>query len=237
MKNIFILLALVFATTISSYAQSKSKKSKPKTQSASLKGSRLSQWRQNHNADKNDLSRLKGDKQLYSMIKNKYLVPVTTWVHLDARMKRKFCVVRPWVNTFLKAMTYEFHRDCKTKRKFIVTSATRTIHYQLHLQGSNGNAAGVTGPYATSHTTGSTIDITKRNLTPSQIAWVRKYLTTKETYKRVEATEECVQSCFHIMAYKEAWTPLKKKKINPTYKFIYPKNPKIQGLDTFTKRN
>ena len=166
------------------------------------------------------------------MIKNGYLVPIWRGVTVDHRLRSEFRYVRPWVNVQLKDMTYRFHRERKTKKKFIITSATRTISYQLLLQGYNGNAAGITGPYKTSHPTGSTYDVSKRNLTSNDIRWVRNYYLGNERQTKLEATEEFHQSVFHVMAFKEAWKILQK----PKFKIVYPKHPTIQMGDTFARK-
>ncbi len=88
------------------------------------------------------------------------------------------------------------------KGKLKINSAVRTTAYQKSLRKRNGNAAKATGDKASSHPTGATVDIAKKNLTKQQLVWVRNYLTRYEMKNMIEATEEKNQSVFHFMVFK-----------------------------------
>jgi hypothetical protein len=67
---------------------------------------------------------------------------------------------------------------------------------------SNGNAAPVTGESASPHLTGQAVDIAKRGLSVTQIAWMRTYLGPLIDQGKIDVEEEFQQSCFHISVYK-----------------------------------
>jgi hypothetical protein len=83
-----------------------------------------------------------------------------------------------------------------------VNSAVRPIDYQRSLQAWNGNAAATTGRRASSHLTGSTVDIAKKGLPKRNVAWLRRELVRLERAGLVEATEEMSEVSglnFHVM--------------------------------------
>lgn len=163
--------------------------------SASLKGSAASQRRQHEEAKRSGLSYIKDDSQLFSMVKSGYLVPITRNIRVNPELRKKFHFVRPWTNLFLKRIAIQFKNKFGTDLQ--VNSAVRTVEYQNNLRKRNKNAA-----RRSSHPTGATIDLAKKNLTREQIVWLRAVLISLERRKLIEATEEENQSCFHIMVFK-----------------------------------
>ncbi len=166
-----------------------------------LKGSKKSQRKQNQVAYHEGLTRIKDDKQLKKFTKAKILVPISSKVRVDHRLARKFRVVRPEANKLLvdltKAGKNRFHKNIVK-----VNSAVRTIAYQKKLRHRNGNAAKISGPLASSHPTGATVDIAKKGLSRPQLQWMRYRLAMLEDRGLIEVTEEHRQPVFHLMVFR-----------------------------------
>ena len=84
----------------------------------------------------------------------------------------------------------------------MVDSAVRTVEFQRRLLRTNGNAAPATGDTASPHLTGQAVDIAKRGLTITEIAWMRTYLEPLIEQGKIDVEEEFQQSCFHISVYR-----------------------------------
>ena len=78
----------------------------------------------------------------------------------------------------------------------------RTVAFQRHLVLVNGNAAPPTGDVASPHLYGQAIDIAKRGMSVTELAWMRSYLTPVETAGKIDVEEEFQQACFHISVYR-----------------------------------
>ena len=171
-----------------------------------LKGSLASLRRQNERSEADGLERIEDDDQLNELRLQHALVAVPAGMSLrvnpELPANRRYC--RPWTARFLSDLArvhYErFHRPLQ------VNSAVRTVQYQRHLLEVNGNAAPAEGDIASPHLTGATIDIAKKGLSMSEIAWMRAYLLPLQTAGKLDVEEEFYQSCFHITIYK-AYTP------------------------------
>lgn len=198
-KIIFLLLLLALATNVT--AQKKHHRKHKSSRSSVLRGSRKSQKVQNVEANKENLTRIKNDAALKRMKAGGYLVKITKKVKIDKRLNKKFRYTRPWTNKFLEDMANAFSKRFGND-KLKVNSAVRTVEYQKKLRHRNANAAKSTGDKASSHPTGATVDIAKKNLTPSELTWVRNYLSTFEVKKEIEVTEEKNQAVFHFMVFK-----------------------------------
>jgi hypothetical protein len=167
-----------------------------------LRGTHESLVRQNERAEQDGLLRVKDDLDVQALRRQGGLVglPELASMHADSRLpaNRRFC--RVWTGRFLADLArvhYErFHKPLQ------VNSAVRTIEYQRHLLHINGNAAPAEGDVASPHLTGSAIDIAKKGLTPSEVAWMRAYLLPLQTAGKIDVEEEFKQSCFHISVYK-----------------------------------
>ncbi len=185
-------------------------------QVASLRGSAVSQIKQNKEADKEHLTRIKNEKGLVKMENDGYLVKISQEVHLSQSLQGKpeNCFVRPWTNTFLVRFTHQFENKFGTGTAPEVSSAVRTIEQQKDLKNKyhNNNAASTSGPKASSHPTGSTIDLKKKGLSKEELAWTRKVLLSLEQRGLIEATEEHGQECFHIMVFEKYGEYVTKKK-------------------------
>jgi hypothetical protein len=168
----------------------------------SLQGSPESMQKQNQEADKENLSRIKNDAELARMKNKKLLVhlPVNKTIRIDPRLEEKYRWCRPWTSEFLIHLGSDFYAHMGNQIQ--INSAVRTISYQRVLQRKNPNAAPTGGIEASSHLTGSTIDIAKKHMTRGEIRWMRKYLLSLEERNLIEATEEFNQTVFHIMVFK-----------------------------------
>lgn len=189
-KLIFVLLTLLVSSLSSaSYAD------------VSLKGSKKAMASENWAVDRLNLTRIRNDRHLKWFKANKRLVPIpsTRCLRVDPRLKAKYRYVRPMTRTFLLQLS---NRYCKQfpGAKLQVNSAVRTIKYQEKLKKHNKNAARGDNPLSrSSHLAGATIDITKLNLSKSQLRWMRKRLKLNEKVGRAYVTEEHGQPVFHIM--------------------------------------
>jgi Family of unknown function (DUF5715) len=169
---------------------------------APLAGSHESLVRQNERTEADGLSRIEDDAQLNELRRQKSLVavPVSASLRINEGLpgNRRYC--RPWTATFLtdlaRAHAARFHRPLQ------VNSAVRTVAYQRRLIEVNGNAAPAEGDIASPHLSGATIDIAKKGLTVSEIAWMRGYLLPLQMAGKLDVEEEFYQSCFHITVYK-----------------------------------
>jgi hypothetical protein len=176
-----------------------------------LKGSRESLIRQNQRSEADGLERIEDDDQLNDLRSQHALVAVPVSMSLrintDLPVNRRYC--RPWTSHFLADLSRvhyaRFHRPLQ------VNSAVRTVEYQRRLIEVNGNAAPAEGDIASPHLTGATIDIAKKGLSMSEVAWMRAYLLPLQTAGKIDVEEEFYQSCFHITVYKSYAPPLQSK--------------------------
>jgi len=170
----------------------------------SLRGSRESRIRQNQEANRMKLSRIKDDKHLANMKKLGLLValPENENLQIDSRLPEEFRFCRPWVKTFLLTMGRDFRKKFPSGGIIQVNSAVRTMVYQEELRRKNRNAVSSKGRLASSHTTGATVDIAKLNLSSEEIKWLEAYLLRLKKARRVEAIEERRQQVFHVMVLK-----------------------------------
>jgi Family of unknown function (DUF5715) len=172
-----------------------------------LKGSRESLIRQNQRSEADGLERIENDAQLNELRSQHALVVVpvsmSLRVNTELPVNRRYC--RPWTAHFLSDLGRvhyaRFHRPLQ------VNSAVRTVEYQRHLIEVNGNAAPAEGDIASPHLTGATIDIAKKGLSMSEVAWMRAYLLPLQTAGKIDVEEEFYQSCFHITVYKSYVPP------------------------------
>ncbi len=174
-----------------------------------LRGSHESLVRQNERAEEDGILRVKDNDDLLTLRRAGKLVPLPELasMHVDGRLpaNRRYC--RAWTGRFLTDLArvhYErFHRPLQ------VNSAVRTVEFQHHLRRINGNAAPAEGDIASPHLTGEAVDIAKKGLTASEVAWMRAYLLPLQTAGKIDVEEEFQQSCFHISVYKSYAMPKK----------------------------
>jgi len=174
---------------------------------APLVGSRESLVRQNERTEADGLTRIEDDAQLNELRRQKALVavPVNASLRINEGLPLNRRYTRPWTAKFLtdlaRAHAARFHRPLQ------VNSAVRTVEYQRHLIEVNGNAAPAEGDIASPHLSGATIDIAKKGLSMSEVAWMRGYLYPLQMAGKLDVEEEFYQSCFHITVYKSYAPP------------------------------
>ena len=172
-----------------------------------LRGSHESLVRQNERAEQDGLLRVKDDDDLLTLRRQGKLValPELASMHADSRLpaNRRYC--RTWTGRFLGDLARVHYERFHTPLQ--INSAVRTIAYQRHLLHINGNAAPAEGDVASPHLTGEAVDIAKKGLTPSEVAWMRAYLLPLQTAGKIDVEEEFQQSCFHISVYKSYMAP------------------------------
>ena len=168
-----------------------------------MKGSREILLHQNEVADHDGLKRIQDDDDLESMRRGAFLVavPVNAGMQVDERLpdNRRYC--RPWTALFLENLARAHYARFHTPLQ--VNSAVRTVSFQQHLLHINGNAAPAEGETASPHLTGQAIDLAKRGLSLSEIAWMRGYLLPLVQEGKIDVEEEFQQSCFHVSVYKK----------------------------------
>ena len=170
---------------------------------AALKGSREILLHQNAMADMDGLERVHDDADLQQMRARRMLVAIPSGAGLqtDARLPadRRYC--RPWTAQFLGALGQAHY--ARFGRALQVNSAVRTVEFQHRLQRRNGNAAPAEGETASPHLTGQAVDLAKRGLSLTEIAWLRGYLLPLLQQGKIDVEEEFQQSCFHISVYRK----------------------------------
>jgi hypothetical protein len=177
-----------------------------------LRGSHATRAYENAIADLFDLDRFENDTALESAVRDGRLVriPNNRYVRWHKNLPAKYAYVLPHVRDWLLEKGRAF-RNLHGK-PITVTSAIRPKSYQERLAGRNANAAPTEGPFASTHSTGATIDLGYRGLSAKETAWLKKSSSRMEFDGRIQATMERYQACFHIMVYpptKDAATSMK----------------------------
>lgn len=167
-----------------------------------LRGSREILLHQNQVASDDGLGRVQDDADLEAMRHRGMLVavPEDAALHIDDRLPRNRRYCRPWTAQFLAALAHA--HDARFHAPLQLTSAVRTVAFQQHLQRINGNAAPADGDTASPHLTGQAVDLGKRGLSLTEIAWLRGYLLPLIEAGKIDVEEEFRQSCFHISVYR-----------------------------------
>ncbi len=167
-----------------------------------LFGSRENLLHQNQMADLDGLNRVRDDADLLDLRRQHKLValPENEALQVDDRLPEDRRFSRPWTAAFLSVLARDhyaaFHQPLK------VDSAVRTVAFQQRLTHRNANAAPSSGDTASPHLTGQAVDIAKRGLTITEIAWMRAYLQPLIDQGKIDVEEEFQQACFHISVYR-----------------------------------
>jgi hypothetical protein len=168
-----------------------------------LRGSHEILVRQNVVADRDGLDRIQDDTDLNRMRTAHMLavLPESSALSVDDRLPANRRYARPWTVQFLVTLSRAHY--ARFHSPLIVTSAVRTVEFQQKLQRTNGNAAPAEGETASPHLTGQAIDLGKKGLSITEIAWLRGYLLPLSQQGRIDVEEEFQQACFHISVYKK----------------------------------
>jgi len=169
---------------------------------APLRGSREILLHQNQMADQDGLDRIRDDADLLDLLRQKKLValPANSTLLVDQRLPDNRRYSRPWTAEFLAVLSRDFYASFHQPLQ--ITSAVRTVAVQQRLVRTNGNAAPASGEDASPHLTGQAVDIAKKGLSITQIAWMRTYLSPLIDSGKIDVEEEFQQSCFHISVYR-----------------------------------
>jgi hypothetical protein len=172
-----------------------------------LRGSHESLVRQNERAEQEGILRVKDDDDLVTLRRQGSLIalPQLASMRVDNRLpaNRRYC--RVWTGEFLADLARVHYQRFHTPLQ--INSAVRTVEYQRHLLHINGNAAPAEGDVASPHLTGQAVDIAKKGLTSSEVAWMRAYLLPLQIAGKIDVEEEFKQSCFHISVYRTYLKP------------------------------
>lgn len=166
-----------------------------------------SQTNQNREADKEGLERIANDERLRVLIAQGTLIPLpeTGNILIDPRLGAKWRFTRIQVRKFLLRFAHDFHQSFGNPLQVDSAVRTKIRQREILLKEHNINAASADGPCATSHTTGSTIDISKvrpRTLSRAELKWIRSYLDKLRAAGEIEYADEWKkQAVFHIMVY------------------------------------
>jgi hypothetical protein len=168
---------------------------------APLKGSREILVHQNQMADAAGLTRIQDDADLDRMRAQHLLVafPDTPGLEVNEELPYNRRCARPWTVRFATDTARAFYE--RFHEPLHLSSAVRTVSYQLRLQRVNGNAAAINGDGASPHLTGQAIDFGKHGMSIAEIAWMRAYLLPLMQAGKVDVEEEFQQACFHISVY------------------------------------
>ncbi len=165
-----------------------------------LRGSPESLAKQNKVADLCKLSRFKDDRELQSFIARKLLVRVQDWTETYyVTTEERFRYLRPWAKDFLEGLAKKHNATFGKHLK--VTSLVRTEAYQRMLvKRGISDADGETEDRRSAHLTGSAFDVSRRDMSFLERAWMRWELWSLKRKEVIEAVEEGRHNnTFHIM--------------------------------------
>jgi hypothetical protein len=145
------------------------------------------------------LSRMRNDRMTSRFRRAGLLVaiPVETRTYYVAGVRTSLRVARPWVRTFVEHVAAAFHRFFGHRLR--ITSLTRTTITQLALRRINPSAAPADGVVRSTHLTGAAVDLSKRDLSDVEAAWLRTVLHRLRRRSLVHVVEEFGQPHFHVM--------------------------------------
>lgn len=155
------------------------------------------QLEQNRVIDQQKLERITDEKRLAELLSEHRLVVIQPTQALSLGLlprTRRACL--PSTLSFLTMISEVYFNTFQ--QPLLVTSAVRPLTVQRRLLRWNRNAAPTTGPLASSHPTGATVDISRRQMTASQLRFMESLLLLHASLGRVIVLEEKHQACFHI---------------------------------------
>lgn len=117
------------------------------------------------------------------------------------------CVI-PETEAFIIALEQDFRK--RFGKDFPINSAARTVEIQEALRRSNPNAAPTHGPLASTHLTGSAIDIGYKELVAAERKWIEKKLAKAKRAGLIQAVRERHQACYHVTVFPDRWRNRKK---------------------------
>jgi hypothetical protein len=168
---------------------------------------------QNLMADEAGLERIQDDSDLDRLRANRDLVDFedSRQLRINPELPYDRRCARPWTVQFAIDTATAFY--AKFGHPLEVTSAARSVSYQMRLQTMNGNAAGTDGDAASPHLTGQAIDLAKRGMSRAELAWMRNRLVPLIQAGKIDVEEEFKQACFHISVYRSYMPMLPKRNL------------------------
>lgn len=144
------------------------------------------------------LPRIVDDRQLHDLEYQGELVriPENEQVSIDPNIPADRRYARLWTRDFICSLGRDFHRTFGAPVR--ITSAVRTEQQQQLLRATNRYAV---EPTKSSHTTGITFDVSKRQLTRQQYKWMTSYFKNAMAAGWAEVSEE--PACFHVAVMEE----------------------------------
>ncbi|MDB5194265.1 MAG: hypothetical protein JWN50_279 [Parcubacteria group bacterium] len=173
------------------------------SQKPSLKGSAQKLRHDNAVADSEHLSKIKDDKEVERFKSAGLLVPIPDRRYgliVDPRLPEDRRLCRPQTIRFLKALGKKIYK--KFHRYLQVNSCTRDVETQEELRERNRNAAPVSGPTASLHLRGNTVDIRRMGLPDDVQNFVRAELRSLKAACKIDPIEETRQAVWHVAVYK-----------------------------------
>ncbi|MDP3985580.1 MAG: DUF5715 family protein [bacterium] len=160
-----------------------------------------------------NLTRLTDQEMLKRLISQGHLVEVPkrgkgfTLGSIGGHASRNRHLYR-YVRTYTKRFIVRFSEQYAARfgRSYRIGSLVRTCKYQERIARRNGNAAACAD---TSHTTGATVDLNWRTMTPAGRKWAESVLLDLEARNLIQATKEHGQPVYHVMVYPTyaRWNP------------------------------
>lgn len=208
-----IICSFMFVLLVASPADARGRRRRASLSDAQvLAGSPAALATENRVADEHSLPRYADAAELRAAVAAGKLVRVAdapayyldeTLGEADAPNAALYAHARPWVKTFLDDLAADPARPKGLRMK--VTSLVRTVEYQQRLRKKYATATSATKPgRRSSHLTGSTVDISTKDMSDEGKAWLRHKLAGLERRGLVQATEEKWGSmCFHVMVFPE----------------------------------
>ncbi|MFQ5521531.1 MAG: DUF5715 family protein, partial [Candidatus Methylomirabilia bacterium] len=159
--------------------------------------------RENAEANRQDLSRMRNLHMVRRFVKADLLVrvPAKTRTYRVSGVPKSLRVARPWTKQFIEQLASGLHQIFGTRLK--ITSLTRTVATQRSLRTWNDNAAPARGENRSSHLTGASVDISKHPHSSREIHWLRQVLRRLARRGLLHAIEEFQQPHFHVMVFKQ----------------------------------
>ncbi len=158
--------------------------------------------RQNEELDRLQLPRIADEYELIRYESSQDLVPVAETDGLkfaaDLPDNRRYC--RPWTRDFLQDFSQAYYEQFHSSIQ--INSMVRTVEQQHRLRRWNRFAAPEFGDTASTHLTGVTFDMSRRNLSFDEYEWIRNYLLPLQAQGMVDPIEER-QPVLHVVVFEK----------------------------------
>ena len=154
-----------------------------------------SMLRQNAEADRLHLARIKNKAMLRELISDGELIPLPESTSIISSVPTWRAFLRPWTAAALLSIAQDF--QAATGSPIRVDSAVRPLDVQKRLRRWNGAAAPVAGPVASVHPVGIAFDLQRNGLKKQQRVWLELRLWYLQASGQAIVEEE--RNCFHIV--------------------------------------